>query len=334
MRALRFFVLTALALCGAATGYAADDDGIMGNYQGKFTDAAWGERSIRAQVVGQSEKTWKAVLFVSDGGEEVRVEAKGKGRGKDHPAKFNDEVDLGAGLGGEFALEGVIENEKFTGTLTGKSKGTFALERVMLKSPTLGATPPEGAVVLYGEGVDPATVWKRTPEIWCTQEDGSMQVCSSSLMTREEYGSGLYHVEFMTPYMPDERYQGRGNSGVYILGRYEVQVVDSFGTPPAWDLCGGIYKVAVPIAEPVLPPLQWQTYDITYTAPEFDAAGAKTKNARITVVHNGVTVHDDLELPNVTPGGVSGEEAAKGVLMLQDHSNPVSYRNIWFKPAE
>ncbi|MBI1317591.1 MAG: DUF1080 domain-containing protein [Candidatus Hydrogenedens sp.] len=339
MRAWRILALTALALTGmTALAAANEDDGIMGNYQGGFTDEAWSGKTLRAQVVGLSEKTWKAVLFIGENGQETRVEVKGRGRGLDHPAKFDDEVDLGSDLGGTHTISGVIEKQTFTGTITGGARGAkpgaFTLERATITPPTLGMAPPEGAVVLYGEGVDPMTMWRRSPELWCIQGDGSMQVCDSSLVTRAEYGSGLYHAEFMTPYMPNERYQGRGNSGFYVLGRYEVQVLDSFGTQPAWDLCGGIYKVAIPAADAVLPPLQWQTYDITFTAPEFDAAGQKTKNARINVVHNGVTVHDNLELPNVTPGGVSGDEAVQGVLMLQNHGDPVSYRNIWFKPAE
>jgi hypothetical protein len=108
--------------------------------------------------------------------------------------------------------------------------------------------------------------------------------------------------------------------------------VDSFGIKPAHDLCGGIYEFAAPIADACAPPLQWQTYDITFTAPHFDAAGNKTTNARITVVHNGVLIHDDLELSARAPGGVGGEEKAMGRLLLQNHDNKVRYRNIWLVP--
>ena len=335
MRSVLSLGVLTLSLCMALGAMAAEDDRIMGVYEGKFTGGDWSSRTIRAQVVGQSEKSWVANLFVAEaGGDEVRVEVRGRGEGKRHPANFDGEVDLGASLGGAYQLEGTIDKQEFSGALSGKDTATFKLERVMPEPPTRDQAPPEGAVALFGEGVDVGSVWRRDPEIWCMQPDRSMQVCSSNMITREEFGSGLYHIEFMTPYMPESRYQGRGNSGVYILGRYEVQVLDSFGTIPAWDLCGGIYKVAVPAADAVLPPLQWQTYDITFTAPEFDGDGHKTKNARITVVHNGVTVHDDLELPKATPGGVSGDEALQGVLMLQDHNDDVKYRNIWFKPAD
>ena len=257
---------------------------------------------------------------------------EGKAVAPRKPVQFDGELDLGA-LGGKAKLTGRLEKRVLTGTLTvgGGSPAAFALKQTVRKPESLGQTPPPGAKVLFN-GMD-LSGWRRDPEGWCIQPDGSMQVCGSSLRTIEELGSGLYHLEFMTPYMPNEREQGRGNSGVYILGRYEVQVLDNFGWEPKWDLCGGIYKVAIPLVDATLPPLTWQTYDITFTAAKFDAAGAKTDNARITVVHNGVTVHDNLELPQPTPGGVAGEDATTGPLLLQDHHNEVKFKNIWFAPS-
>ncbi len=215
----------------------------------------------------------------------------------------------------------------------GKCPGIkFEMKRVFLTPPTLGAAAPAGAVVLFdGKNTDS---WQRYPLTWGVTEDGAMQVGGSSLMTKQEFGDAQYHVEFMNPFMPDEEQggQGRGNSGVYLMGRYEVQVLDSFTDEPKDNLCGGIYKKAVPLTCASLPPLQWQTYDITFIAPKFDAAGKKVKNAEITVVHNGIVIHDHHELDGATPGGVSEEEAAKGTLLLQDHGNAVKYRNIWVKP--
>ena len=137
--------------------------------------------------------------------------------------------------------------------------------------------------------------------------------------TIEEYGSGLYHIEFRTPFVPTKRGQDRGNSGVYLLGRYEVQVLDTFGLEPADNFCGGIYSFATPAVDAVLPPLQWQTYDITFTAPSFNETGEKLTNATIHVVHNGMVIHDAVELGSGTPGGVSDQEAPTGPLLLQDH---------------
>ena len=131
--------------------------------------------------------------------------------------------------------------------------------------------------------------------------------------------------------MPTARGQARGNSGVYLQGRYEVQVLDSFGLAGEDNECGGIYQVSRPRVNMTLPPLQWQTYDIDFTAARFDSAGEKTANARLTVRHNGVLIHDDLELPGTTGGG-DPEGPEPGALHLQDHWNPVFYRNVWVLP--
>lgn len=333
---LRFIMsafVAMLLVAPALTFAAADDDRVMGLYEGSFTGDAGEAETIYAKVAGLSETTWKAVFYVAGAdGKETRTEVEGKAEAPRKPVVFDGTLSIPV-LGGEVAVKGTIAKKKFDGTLTaaGKPEIGFSLKRVTKEPPSLGAAPPAGAIVLF-DGTNTAA-WRRDPEGWCIQPDGSMEVCGSNLRTIEEHGSGLYHIEFMTPYIPNEREQGRGNSGVYLLGRYEVQVLDNFGWEPKWDFCGGIYKVAVPLKDATLPPLMWQTYDITFTAAQFDASGAKTANARITVVHNGETVHDNLELPHPTPGGVSGDDGAKGPLLLQDHHNEVRFKNIWFQPA-
>lgn len=329
----RFFVMLTVLIAMVFTAAVADDDDmIMGNYQGGFTSGDWANYHIRAQVVAQSKTAHRIVLFIGENADTaVRQEAAGKVR--KGVAVFKDTVSLPA-LGGSFKLEATIENETLKGTLKDQQgkEAAFELKRVFIEPPTLGMVPPEGAVSLF-DGTN-ITNWERTPLHWCLTGDGAMEVCSSSFKTVGEYGSGLYHVEFRTPFMPTERGQGRGNSGVYLLGRYEVQVLDSFGVEPADNLCGGIYSFATPIADAILPPLQWQTYDITFSAPTFGADGAKLTNARIHVLHNGIVVHDNAELAAGTPGGVSDKEATAGPLLLQDHGNQVRFRNIWFKPAQ
>ena len=147
--------------------------------------------------------------------------------------------------------------------------------------------------------------------------------------TKEPVGAFQLHLEFCLPFMPYARGQGRANSGVYIQRRYEVQILDSFGLEGAANECGGLYRQTPPDLNMCLPPLAWQTYDIDYTAARFDSAGAKTANARITVKHNGVVVQDNVELPRATRAAPVKEGPETGPIYLQDHGNPVRFRNIW-----
>jgi hypothetical protein len=132
-----------------------------------------------------------------------------------------------------------------------------------------------------------------------TLKDGVIEVLpgSGSLVSKKKFLNFQLHIEFRTPFMPDQTGQKRGNSGVYMQGRYELQVLDSYGLEGADNECGGIYKVTRPRVNMCAPPLQWQTYDVTFTAAQFNKAGQKVKPALITVIHNGVPIHENLILP-------------------------------------
>jgi hypothetical protein len=145
------------------------------------------------------------------------------------------------------------------------------------------------------------------------------------------FGAAVWHIEFRLPYQPKDRGQGRGNSGAYVMGSYETQMLDSFGLEGRDNECGGLYSIAAPLANAALPPLEWQTYDIDFTAPKF-ANGKKVANARMTVRHNGILVQDDVEVPVITPAGPQPEERPQGPLHLQEHGCQVRYRNIWVRP--
>jgi len=203
-----------------------------------------------------------------------------------------------------------------------------------IDGPDLPRPVPAGALVLF-DGSDLAQWQHRgsAEEAAWRLVDGAMEVVAGTrdLVTREALGDGLYHVEFRTPSMPDAAGQARGNSGVYLLGRYEVQVLDSWGLEPGLGDCGAIYGKHVPAVNASRPPEVWQTYDVEFRAPRFDADGAKTENARMTVWHNGIRIHDDVEVDGPTAAG-NMEEAPTGPLLLQDHGNAVRYRNVWVLP--
>ncbi len=174
--------------------------------------------------------------------------------------------------------------------------------------------------------LDNTNAWQNLS--WQLSKDGILRVSKGNISAKEKMGNFRLHIEFRTPYMPVEEGQARGNSGVYLQGKYEVQVLDSFGLYPLQDNdCGGIYKVKSPAGNACLPPMQWQTYDITYIN------GTASRPPRITVEHNGVKTIDRAEVPSdLIEKGTGGGDPKAGFLMLQDHGNPVEYRNIWALP--
>ena len=186
-------------------------------------------------------------------------------------------------------------------------------------SPTMGAKPPAGAIVLFdGSGTDRFKGAKMT-------DDGLLLAGTE---TKSGYQDFRLHGEFRLPYKPMARGQGRGNSGFYLQSRYEVQVLDSFGLEGIENECGALYRTRRPDFNMCLPPLQWQTYDIDLTSPKFDEQGKKIANMRISVWHNGVLIHNDVEIRNKTGAG-KPEGPQPLPTKIQDHGNPVVYRNIW-----
>ena len=139
--------------------------------------------------------------------------------------------------------------------------------------------------------------------------------------------------EFQLSFMPYARGQGRSNSGCYMQGRYEVQVLDSFGLKGKNNECGGIYSIKDPDLNMCYPPLSWQTYDVEYTAAKYEG-DRKVKDALMTVRHNGVLVHRDVELPKGTTAHPTKEGPEPGPIYLQNHGNPLKYRNIWVVPVD
>ena len=309
--------LTLAACAAAAPGdgatspeTAGPDFLVQGEYRGSVQNAGpWG-----AQVIALGSGVFRAVLLggglPGDGWDgTTRVVMDGHTEGGQ------------ARLKGE-GWEGVISG----GRLLGKGPDGKALKfsRTVRKSPTLGAAPPAGAHVLFN-GRD-AGAWENGK----VTEDGLLQVGTKS---KESFEDFRLHLEFRTPFMPAARGQGRGNSGMYLQDRYEVQILDSFGLEGLDNECGGIYRQSRPRVNMCFPPLSWQTYDVEFHAARFTAGGRKTSPATLTLRHNGVVIHDHLHLSEVTPGGGKNrEDFTPGPIQIQNHGNPVHVRNVWAQP--
>ena len=312
----------------------APGDPVMGQWEGKIRGGDGDERVLEAQIVAEGGDRYRAVMRLARDG--AWNAGKSTGRRKGKTVAFSGSLDLGQGSGGVCHLHGQVDSRSFTGECAASdSRVRFSMTRVQRRPPRLGAKPPEKAMALFdGTSLDGWVQRDGQPAGWKLREDGSMEVTRGDILTRRSFGDVRIHLEFLTPLMPEARGQARGNSGVYVQGRYEVQVLDSFGLEPMDNGCGAIYKLAPPRVNASLPPLQWQTYEITFRAPRFDASGSKTGNARITVRHNGEVIHRNRELPGVSRGGVSDEESERGPLLLQDHRDPVQYRNIWVQALD
>ena len=304
---------------------AGADFAIQGEYSGKTA----AESSLGAQVVALGGGAFKAV-FLPGGLPGQGWDGKNRVDAASVPA-----ADGKTGFSGGGYTATVAADES---TLSGQTdKGeSFTLEKINRKSPTEGAVPPSGAIVLFdGNGVD---AWM----------DGSASMdsrmlfkpagtsASSGAVTKRSFQSFTMHVEFRLPFMPAASGQRRGNSGIYLQGRDELQVLDSFGIPldgtdsmAAKRECGAFFEYFRPTLNAAYPPLSWQTYDIEFTAAQYDAAGnTKLQPARATVRWNGIEVHSDIALVHSTLLG-DAQGPLPGPQRFQAYGDPVFYRNIW-----
>jgi hypothetical protein len=213
-------------------------------------------------------------------------------------------------------------------TLKDGMKIDTTLTKVVRHSPTLGAKPPEGAVVLFQAPGDEKN-WDGGKMIELS--DG--KYLNIGIKSKQKFAAFKAHLEFRLPWMPNSSGQGRGNSGVYLQDRYEVQVLDSFGLNGENNECGGIYTLHKPAVNMCYPPLSWQTYEIEFTPAEFGSDGKKTKDAHTTILHNGVKIQDNVDLKGSTGGG-QPEGPTPGPIHLQNHGDPVVYQNIWVLPLK
>jgi len=201
---------------------------------------------------------------------------------------------------------------------------------------TAPAAAPEGAAVLFdGKDLSGWTTLDGRPAPWPVRE-GYMETAQEDIRTKQTFGPDFkLHVEFWLPLMKDATGQARANSGVYLQGRYEVQVLDSFHNDTyAKGECAALYGLLGTSKNANKPPEQWQTYDITFHSPRVDESGKVTTPGRITVVFNGETVIDDGRFDQVTGGAIDEKLGEPGPIRLQYHNCKVRYRNIWLKPLK
>lgn len=281
---------------------AGADFAVQGEYVGKLGDA-----NIGVQVIARGNGKFDAVVLP---GGLPGAGWDGKTRHSLSGATEEGKTSL-KGDGGSAVISGD------TLALTwGETKGN--LKKLNRTSPTVGLKAPKNAIVLFdGSNVD---AW----EPGKMAEPGLMGV---GTRTKQKFDSFTLHLEFRTPFMPYATGQARGNSGMYLQDQYECQILDSFGLTGEDNECGGIYKNSRPLTNMCFPPLTWQTYDVEFTGTKFDADGKVVAPGKCTIKHNGAVIHDQLEL-KTTPGGGQADQKP-GALFLQDHGDPVRFRNIW-----
>lgn len=319
------FLLTFVAAATAADGPKISDPSkvdadykFQGEYVGTISSDG-GDQKFGVQIIALGKGEFNAVAYAGglpgegwDGSEKLTPETTGKLEG--------DRVVFDGDITAIIQDGNILVNGP-----DGEAIATFAkFER---RSFTLGKEAPEGAVVLFdGTNTDAWTNGRMT-------DDGLLQ---EGVTSKQSFGSHKLHIEFRLPYQPEDRGQGRGNSGIYVQGRYEVQMLDSFGLEGKQNECGGLYSVKDPDVNMCYPPLVWQTYDIEYHQATYDSEGKVETNPRITVIHNGVKIHDNVELPGErsTTAAPIKPGTGEGPVFLQNHGCPVRYQNIWVLPIE
>ncbi len=290
--------------------------------QGEYMSAN-SEVVIGAQVIALGKGKFQAYLL-QDG-------LPGKGWTPEKSRTFLEGMRDGDGINftttadSQKKLTATIKGGQFIITTPDGKASTLA--RIQRSSQTLGAKPPKYAVVLF-DG--------KSPDLWENGKLVNENLLSIGCTSKQSFKGYTLHLEFRTPYMPQALGQGRGNSGIYHTGRWETQILDSFGLDGKDNECGGIYSVSQPRLNMCLPPLSWQTYDVELTPATFDDKGTRTTSPKITVKLNGELIHENLELKNdntaAAPIGDPLTSKTQGPIYLQDHGNPVAFRNIWVIP--
>ena len=315
---------------GAGDNYGVDSDPFQGDWAGTWTQGPSGKaEEIVAQVIARGSGNY-SVRILNYFDKRTAPYLVTDATPRDGVVHF-----------GNGAWSGEIRGNRFTGEGSFKpgSFGRFSMEKVTQLSPTLGKPPPSGAVVLFdGSGFSAWEPQGKADSIsWKLLPDGAMEINADKnaerhgLRTKKAFKDLELHLEFRLPLLPRNTGQKRANSGVYIHG-YEIQVLDSYGLEGYENECGAFYKFKAPSVNMCAPPLQWQTYDVEYTAARFDASGNVTSWPSFTVYHNGKVIHRNLEMDFETfdkNGGRTKPPMEASPISLQHHGAAIQFQNIW-----
>lgn len=242
-----------------------------------------------------------------------------------------------------FALTALISSLMLGAALVSRAvqqeqAATAALPEPKVVSPgAVASAPPSDAIVLFdGKDLSRWTGKDGGPAKWDVKDGVATVNKTGAITTKQEFGDMQLHLEWATPAEVKGEGQGRGNSGVFLNNRYEVQILDSYNNKTYVNgQAGSIYKQHPPLVNASRKPGEWQTYDIIFRAPAFDDQGKVTKPARITVLHNGVLVQDHAEVLGTTSHDKAPQyekHPARQPISLQDHGDPMRFRNIWVRP--
>jgi hypothetical protein len=325
----------AAALLITASASAAEfynvTDNSMGHYQGFWNAKNGAEGRLVAQIRPISNNRYEGFVLLMRAKSPVAAFTLQPAELQQGQLSFAGAAvgrDSQGDLLGHTEAKCILKDGKLSGSFHGDlGEGTLEASQTERISPTMGAKPPKHATVLF-DGKS-ATGWENFN--WKITPDGAIQVGKGDIRASGKMSSFRLHLEFRTPYMPVATGQERGNSGVYLQGKYEVQVLDSFGLNPLQDNdCGALYKVRAPHLNACLPPMTWQTYDIIFVRGN----SARGELPNVTVEQNGIRVLDHVTIPkSLLESGTGGGDDGGEFLKLQDHGNPVQYRNIWAIPV-
>lgn len=280
-----------------------------------------GDPKAKYLLSGQLQKDGSAKFQLATGNRKYLAQASDKfSATSQFPPKGHDDLSK---------AEATIRDGKMMvsivgGAPSGNQKVDLNLKKIERKSETIGQKPPKGALVLF-DGTD-TEHWKGGR---LDEKTGLLNTDGKDILTKKKFNDYTMHLEFLLPYRPQARGQGRGNSGFYQVDHYEVQILDSFGLDGKNNECGGVYQLADPKVNMCLPPLTWQTYDVDFTNAKTNEKGEVTEPARMTLKHNGVVIHEVLELKRKTGGSRNEPIGTPGPIKLQGHGNPLQFRNVW-----